>query len=103
MGNMRNHSGLQTFVNHRSVALSPAHQKQGPFPPPTLLGLYCLMTLSHFRGGHPHIDDVEGATFTNPDIPQLHRSLFWHAALNTPANRTGALVDFFPVRAAFPG
>jgi hypothetical protein len=40
MGNIRNHSGFQTFVNDRSVALSPAHQKQGPFPPPTLLGLY---------------------------------------------------------------
>jgi hypothetical protein len=39
----------------------------------------------------------------HPDIPQLPRSPFWHAALITPADRTGALVDFFPVRAAFPG
>jgi hypothetical protein len=61
------------------------------------------MTLSDFRAGHHPIDDVEGATFTNPDIPQLPRSPFWHAALNTPADRTGALVDFFPVRVAFPG
>jgi len=80
MGNIRNHSGFQTFVNDRSVALSPAHQKQGPFPPPTLLGLHGCMTLSDFRAGHHPIDDVEGATFTNPDIPQLPRSPFWHAA-----------------------
>jgi hypothetical protein len=61
------------------------------------------MTLSDFRAGHHPIDDVEGATFTNPDIPQLPRSPFWHATLTTPADRTGALVDCFPVRAAFPG
>jgi hypothetical protein len=58
MGNIRNHSGFQTFVNDRSVALSPAHQKQGPFPPPTLLGLHGCMTLSDFRAGHHPIDDV---------------------------------------------
>jgi hypothetical protein len=39
----------------------------------------------------------------HPDIPQLPKSPFWHAALITPADRTGAIVDFFPVRAAFPG
>ena len=58
MGNIRNHSGFQTFVNDRSVALSPAHQKQGPFPPPTLLGLHGCMTLSDFRAGYHPIDDV---------------------------------------------
>src|ERR1035438_9593849 len=46
VGNLRNHSGFQTFVNDRSVALSPAHQKQGPFPPPTLLSIDGYMTLS---------------------------------------------------------
>jgi hypothetical protein len=58
MGSIRNHSGFQTFVNDRSVALSPAHQKQGPFPPPTLLGLHGYMTLSDFRAGHHPIGDV---------------------------------------------
>src|SRR5260221_1754837 len=32
---------------------------------------------------------------SHPDIPQLLRSPFWHAALNTPADRTGARIDFF--------
>jgi len=58
------------------------------------------MTLSDFRAGHHPIDDVEGAISTTPDIPQLPKSPFWHAALITPADRTGAIVDFFPVRAA---
>ena len=76
MGNIRNHSGFQTFVNDRSVALSPAHQKQGPFPPPTLLGLYGCMTLSDFRAGHHPIDDVEGATFTTPGYPAITQITF---------------------------
>ena len=32
--------------------LSPAHQKQGSFPPPTLPGIYGRTTLSDFRTGH---------------------------------------------------
>ena len=71
MRNLRNHSGFQTCVNDRSVALSPAHQKQGSFPPPTLLGLHGCMTLSVFRAGHHPIDDVEGATFTIPGYPAI--------------------------------
>src|SRR5450755_4441611 len=53
IGNIRNHSGFQTFVNDRSVALSPAHQKQGPFPPPTLLGLHGVGSeVARLRAGH---------------------------------------------------
>src|SRR5258705_3205022 len=76
IGNIRNHSGFQTFVNDRSVVLSPAHQKQGPFPPPTLLGLLGCMTLSDFRAGHHPIDDVEGAIFTTPGYPAITRIAF---------------------------
>jgi hypothetical protein len=76
IGNIRNHSGFQTFVNDRSVALSPAHQKQGPFPPPTLLGLHGRMTLSDFRAGHHPIDDVEGAIFTTPGYPAITQIAF---------------------------
>jgi hypothetical protein len=76
IGNIRNHSGFQTFVNDRSVALSPAHQKQGPFPPPTLLGLHGCMTLSDFRAGHHPIDDVEGAIFTTPGYPAITQIAF---------------------------
>src|ERR1017187_7862495 len=45
---------------------------------------------------------LKGRPSPHPDIPQLPRSPFWHAALITPADRTGAVVDFFPVHAAFP-
>src|ERR1035441_2936167 len=53
-------------------------------------------------------DDGDSESFTLKRAPQaglgkLPRSPFWHAALTTPADRTGAIVDFFPVRAAFPG
>ena len=76
MRNLRNHSGFQACANDRSVALSPAHQKQGPFPPPTLLGLHGRMTLSVFRAGHHPIDDVEGATFTPPGYPAITQITF---------------------------
>jgi len=43
----------QACANDRSVALSPAHQKQGPFPPPTLLGLHGVGSeVARVRAGH---------------------------------------------------
>jgi hypothetical protein len=36
-------------------------------------------------------------------LPRLPASPFQRAVSNTPADRTGACVDCFPVRAAFPG
>jgi hypothetical protein len=47
-------------------------------------------------------DVVGGATATVPGLPQLPKPLSRHALLTTPADRTGALVGCFPVRAAFP-
>src|ERR1700722_14882958 len=74
--NLRNHSGFQTCVNDRSVALSPAHQKQGSFPPPTLLSIHDCMTLSVFQASHHPIDDGEGATFTIPGYPAITQITF---------------------------
>ena len=91
MGNIRNHSGFQTFVNDRSVALSPAHQKQGPFPPPTLLGLYGYMTLSDLRAGHHPIDDVEGATFTIPGYPAITQITFLACRAHYPGGSNRCL------------
>ena len=91
MGNIRNHSGFQTFVNDRSVALSPAHQKQGPFPPPTLLGLNGCMALSAFRAGHHPIDDVEGATFTKPGYPAITQITFLACCAHYPGGSNRCL------------
>jgi len=91
IGNIRNHSGFQTFVNDRSVALSPAHQKQGPFPPPTLLGLYGCMTLSDFRAGHHPIDGVEGATFTTPGYPAITQITFLACRAHYPGGSNRCL------------
>ena len=49
-------SVLRDVVDSSSITalfpLSPAHQKQGPFPPPALPGLNGLTALSDFRAGH---------------------------------------------------
>lgn len=113
MGNIRNHSGFQTCVNDRSVALSPAHQKQGPFPPPTLLGLHGYMTLSDFRAGHHPIDDVGRGDLHHtrisrnyPDhlsgmlrsvprrIEQVPLSISSLSVLPSPVNRRVGIHDF---------
>ena len=103
MGNHRNCSGFQTFVNDRSVALSLAHQKQGPFPPPTLLGLNGPTTLSVFRAGHHPIDDVEGATFTRPGSPPITQITFLTCRAHYPGGPNRCLSVSFPARTAFPG
>ena len=98
IGNIRNHSGFQTFVNDRSVALSPAHQKQGPFPPPTLLGFYGYMTLSDFRAGPHPIDDVEGATFTTPGYPAITQITFLTCRAHYPGGSNRCLsISSLPV------
>src|ERR1700684_3510968 len=102
MGNIRNHSGFQTFVNDRSVALSPAHQKQGPFPPPTLLGLHGCMTLSAFRAGHHPIDDVEGATFTTPGYPAITQITFLACCAQYPGGSNRCACRFLPCPYCLP-
>ena len=96
MGNLRNRSGFQTFVNDRSVALSPAHQKQGPFPPPTLLGLHGGMTLSDFRAGHHPIDEVEGATFTVLGYPAITQITFLTCRAQYPGGSNRCDCRFLP-------
>ncbi len=102
MGNLRNHSGFQTCVNDRSVALSPTHQKQGPFPPPTLLGLHGCMTLSVFRAGHHPIDDVEGATFTTPGYPAITQITFLACCAHYPGGSNRCACRFLPCPCCLP-
>jgi hypothetical protein len=90
VGNLRNHSGFQTLVNDRSVALSPARQKQGPFPPPALPGINGTVTLSDFRVGRHPSTTLEMRSPPAPDLPQLLRSPSLHAVPSTPVDRTGA-------------
>ena len=45
---------------------------------------------------------IEAATSDRTGLPRLPALPFQRAVPNTPMNRTGAPVDFFPVRAAFP-
>ena len=102
IGNIRNYSGFQTFVNDRSVALSPAHQKQGPFPPPTLLGLHGCMTLSDFRAGHHPIDDVEGAISTTPGYPAITQITFLACCAHYPGGSNRCACRFLPCPCCLP-
>src|SRR5271155_2525964 len=47
-------------------------------------------------------NDVEAATYDRTGLPRLPASPFRRAVPTTPADRTGARVDCFPVHAAFP-
>src|SRR6202020_2601935 len=47
-------------------------------------------------------NDVEAATSDRTGLPRLPASPFRRAVPTTPADRTGARVDCFPIRAAFP-
>src|SRR5713226_8977476 len=98
-------SVLRGVVDSSSITalfpLSPAHQKQGSFPPPVLPSIHGTVTLSDFRTGHPPIEDVGGATPPAPGLPQLPRPPFLHAVLSTPADRTGAC-RFLPCPRGLP-
>ena len=82
---------------------SKTYPKSGSFPPPALPGLDGRTTLSDTRskptplrrrrGRYPHPE---------PGLPRLPVLPFPRAVPTTPADRTGAHVDAFPVRAAFP-
>ena len=94
---------------HRSIYdgsssfASKALQKSGPFPPPTLLGFTSDMTLSDSRIRPPRQAWWRGsrplARCGSSPLPGLP---FQRALPTTPANQTGATIDSFPVRAAFP-
>ena len=86
-----------------SSTASKAHQKSGSFPPPELPGLDGTMTLSDSRPGRRPRRALEVATLAprrvSPDYPQ---SPFQRAVPTTPADRTGASVDCFPVPCGLP-
>ena len=107
------HSGIERSSVLRGVVdlssittlfpLSPAHQKQGSFPPPTLPGIYGRTTLSDFRTGQHPIDDVGGATSTSAGSPEITKITFSCMPCSVPRWIEQVLVGFFPIRAAFPG
>ena len=71
---------LRGVVDSSSITarfpLSPAHQKQGSFPPPALPDIHGHTTLSDFRSGHHPIDDVGGATSTSTGSPPITQIIF---------------------------
>ncbi len=60
------------------------------------------MTLSDSRCGRCLASSVAGATPRHRGSPPLPASPFLRAVPITPADRTGACVDCFPIHAAFP-
>jgi hypothetical protein len=98
-------SVLRGVIDSSSITalfpLSPAHQKQGPFPPPALPGLHGLTALSDFRAGHHPSTTLKVRPSPNPDLPQLPRSPSPHAVLTTPVDRIGAC-RFLPYPRGLP-
>jgi hypothetical protein len=93
---------LQVFAGQRPITLtspsSRAHQKSGPFPPPALPGFIGHTTLSDSRWQRR----PSRLPSCQTGLPRLPASPFRRAVPTTPADRTGARVDCFPVHAAFP-
>jgi len=94
-------SVLRDVVDSSSITalfpLSPAHQKQGPFPPPALPGLNGRTALSAFRADHHPIDDVEGATFARAGSPPITQITFLacHAQYPGGPNRCLSVSSLF--------
>ena len=89
-------------ASHRPVAHSKAHQKSGSFAPPALPGINARTTLSDFRRDRRPKSALRLRSSSTLDLPRLPETPFQRAVPTTPADRTGAFVDFFPVHAAFP-
>jgi hypothetical protein len=81
---------------------SKAHQKSGPFAPPTLPGLNAHTTLSDSRQSRRLSATLRSLPSLTTGLPRLLGSPFLRAVPTTPADRAGARVDCFPARAAFP-
>ena len=86
----------------RTLPTSKARQKSGPFPPPALPGLSGTTTLSDSRRGRRSWRRRGRYPPPTTGLPRLPASPFQRAVPTTPADRTGAYVDYFPVHTAFP-
>ena len=81
---------------------SQACQKSGSFAPPALPAINAHMTLSDSRLDRRLETTLRPQPSPETGLPRLPGSPFRRAVPTTPADRTGARVDFFPARAAFP-
>jgi len=81
---------------------SQARQKSGSFAPPALPSLDARMTLSDSRLDRRLKTTLRPQPSPRTGLPRLPGTPFRRAVPTTPADRAGASVDFFPVRAAFP-
>src|SRR5258705_7516155 len=102
IGNIRNHSGFQTFVNDRSVALSPAHQKQGPFPPPTLLGLYGRIDRKSTRLNSSHLGISYAVFCLKKKYPAITQITFLACCAQYPGGSNRCAYRFLPCPCCLP-
>ncbi len=81
---------------------SKAHQKSGPFAPLALPSLNAPTTLSDSRHGRRLKATLRPLPSPVTGLPRLPEPPFRRAVPTTPADQTGARVDCFPARTAFP-
>jgi len=75
---------------------SKAHQKSGPFPPPALPSFTGRTTLSDSRRCRRLEATLRPLPSHRTGLPRLPEPSFRRAEPTTPADRAGALVDYFP-------
>src|SRR5262249_17465072 len=81
---------------------SKAHQKSGPFPPPSITQLRRYYDPVRLPLAPPPIATLRPLPSRGTGLPRLPEPPFRRAVPTTPADQAGARVDCFPARAAFP-
>ena len=93
---------LQTFVNHRTLTPLKAQLEVRVLPSTGITRLPRYYGPLRRPNGPPTFLPTLESPPSVPGLPQLPRPPCLHAIPNTPADRTAALVGYFPIPAAFP-
>jgi hypothetical protein len=90
------------IANHRDLAIFESAPEVRVLPSPGVTRLQRYYDPFRLPPVPPPRSVVEAATLAQDGSPPLPASPFRRAVPNTPADRTGASVDSFPIHAAFP-
>jgi hypothetical protein len=103
LGRVRTFSGVSRLTaNHPDLAIFESAPEVRILPSPGVTRLQRYYDPVRSPSVPPPVSVVEAATLAQDGSPPLPASPFRRAVPNTPADRTGAFIDFFPIRAAFP-
>src|SRR3954468_16485444 len=96
-------SGVSRLIaNHPGLAIFESAPEVRVLPSPGVTRVQRYYDPVRSPSVPPPVSVVEAATLAQDGSPPLPASPFRRAVPTTPADRTGARVDCFPIRAAFP-